>query len=36
MNALARFLRKLTVLFRRQMFDRDLQEEMTFQALSAE
>jgi macrolide transport system ATP-binding/permease protein len=30
MNALARLLRKLTVLFRRQSFDQDLQEEMTF------
>jgi macrolide transport system ATP-binding/permease protein len=30
MNALARLLRKLTVLFRRQTFDQDLQEEMTF------
>ena len=30
MNALVRVLRKLAVLFRRQGFDRDLQEEMTF------
>jgi macrolide transport system ATP-binding/permease protein len=30
MNALVRFLRKLAVLFHRQSFDRDLQEEMTF------
>jgi macrolide transport system ATP-binding/permease protein len=30
MNSLARLLRKLTVLLRRQSFDQDLQEEMTF------
>jgi macrolide transport system ATP-binding/permease protein len=30
MSALDRLLRKLAVLFRRQSFDRDLQEEMTF------
>ena len=30
MNALVRLLRKLALLFRRQSFDRDLQEEMTF------
>ncbi len=30
MNALGRLLRKLVVLLRRQSFDRDLQEEMTF------
>ncbi len=30
MNALDRLLRRLAVLFRRQSFDRDLQEEMTF------
>ena len=30
MNALVRLLRKLAVLFRRQSFDQDLQEEMTF------
>jgi macrolide transport system ATP-binding/permease protein len=30
MNTLLHFLRKLAVLFRRQSFDRDLQEEMTF------
>ncbi len=30
MNALVRFVRKLAVLLRRQSFDRDLQEEMTF------